>query len=329
MSTSQDKVLIIGDLHISDKYSGRHVDYFRDCIDFLADVTEEIKKNSVTHLILTGDLVGRTTEKNFQSREALLYFMQVLQVWNQLTHNQVYACRGNHDMGQHLTDFEVVKALGYLKQADYLDLGFIRFHLLNYGDHNRSLTIDPQRYNVAVTHTELHVDGLTSWFFRSKEAVDLASLKNFSGIDLVVGGHIHRPSLRMVSTTIDGHDIQLFYPGNGTRPAYDSNLWDKCYGVLLSSDETQVSLGQVTFQLKPVEESFSSTFDDLANSDTEEEDQPLYDVAQLAEILKQLNDYNLVGEGDYKTQLKRLGGLDQAAVNLALRYIEQVEGEMK
>lgn len=320
---------IIGDLHISDKYSGRHVDYFRDCVDFLSDVTEEIKKNNVTHLFLTGDLIGRTTEKNLQSRDSLMYFMKVLQVWNELTNGNVYSIRGNHDFSEKLTDFEMFVTLGLIKTADYVDVGAIRFHLIDYGDHERSITVDDSKYNVAIMHTNLQIEGVTTWFIGGKDGVELSSLENLYGVDLVVAGHIHTPSLRLVTTSIKDRDISLFYPGNGTRPRYEPNIWDKCYGVLFSTDGVDVQLGQVEFKLKPSHEVFRSTYEDIREVDEVIDDAPLFDIEQLSEILQQLNDYNLIGEGDYKSQIIKLGGIDKEAVDLALSYIEKVEAEMK
>lgn len=320
---------VVGDLHISDKYSGRHVDYFQDCIDFLNQITDEIKKNKVTHLILLGDLIGRTTEKNLQSRDTLMYFMKVLQVWNELTDGNVYSIRGNHDFSEKLTDFEMFVTLGLIKTTNHLDVGSIRFHMLDYGAHDRQIEVDPELYNVALMHTELHVEGTTNWFFRSKEGVDLSSLENLYGVELAIAGHIHNPSVRMVQTSIKDKDISLFYPGNGTRPKFDANIWTKCYGVLFNTTEEDVSIGQIEFQLKEGHEIFRNTFEDIPEEDEEVTNAPMFNIEQLSEILQQLNDYNIMGEGDYKSQVVKLGGLDKDAVELALQYIEIVEGEMK
>lgn len=320
--------LVVGDLHISDKYSGRHVDYFQDCVDFLTDITKQMEQHHVTHLFITGDFVGRTTEKNLKSRDAFLYFLKVLQVWNNMTDGHVYSNRGNHDISETLTDFDCFESLGFVRVPSHVDMGAIRFHLLNYGEHDRQIEVDDSKYNAVIAHSELHVDGLTSWFFRSKEAVDLATLDNLYGADIVIGGHIHTPSVRMVTTQIRDREVSLFYPGNGTRPKYDQNLWTKCYGVLFSTDGENVSLGQVEFTLKPVDQVFRSTFDDYPE-EQDDSQAPVFNVDQLAEILQQLNNYNLIGDGDYKTQVVKLGGLDKDAVDLALKYIAQVEGEMK
>lgn len=324
------KAMIVGDLHISDRYSGRHVDYFRDCTEFLAMVTEEMEKNQVTHLILTGDLIGRTTEKNLQSRDSLLYFMKVLQVWNQMTNGNVYSIMGNHDISQKLTDFQLFVSLGLIKKADYLDIGAVRFHMIDYGDYKRQITLDESKYNVAVMHTNLQIEGVTNWFRGGNDGVELSSLENLYGVEFVVAGHIHDPSIRVVETSIRDKSIQLFYPGNGTRPRYDRNLWDKCYGLIFETDANDdVSLATVEFKLRPVEDVFQSTFDDIEEDEEVIGDAPVINIEQLSEILEELKNYNILGETDYKTQIIKLGGIDKEAVDLALHYIELVEGEMK
>jgi predicted phosphodiesterase len=322
------KALVVGDLHVSDKYSGRHVDYFRDCVEFLQQITDEMENNKVTHLFLTGDLIGRTTEKNLQSRDSLLYFMKVLQIWNQMTNGHVYSNRGNHDFAKNLTDFEFFVSMGLIKTDDFVDVGAVRFHLIDWGDHTRAVTISEDKYNVAIMHTNLQVEGITTWFRGGNDGVELSTLENLYGIEFVIAGHIHNPSIRVVETSIRDKSVQLFYPGNASRPRYEPNIWEKCFGVLFDTDDKDVSLGQVEFKLRPQNEIFQSTYDDLEEEDLVD-DAPTFNIEQLSSILDELKNYNILGEADYKTQVIKLGGIDKEAVELALNYIEKVEGEMK
>lgn len=320
--------LIIGDLHISDKYSGRHVDYLRDCIEFCKQITDEIVKRNVTHLFLTGDIFGRTTEKNLQYRETLLLMMQQFKQWNELTNGNVYSARGNHDYNDTLTDFEVFVSMGFIKTADYVDVGAIRFHLIDYGEHNREIDLDENLYNVAIMHTNLQIEGITTWFQGGNDGVELSSLENLYGVELVVAGHIHNPSVRLVTTSIRDKDISLFYPGNGTRPKYDVNIWNMCFGVMFETDGVDVNMATIEFKLRDGGEIFNKTYDEV-EEDEIITDEPMFDIEQLSEIMQQLNDYNLLGEGDYKSQIIKFGGVDKEAVDLALGYIDKVEGEMK
>lgn len=326
------RILTVGDPHISDRYSGRHVDYFRDCTEWLDQVTAKIIEHKVTHLIVTGDWIGRTTEKNLQLRETLLYMIKVLQKWNELTNGNVYSITGNHDIAEKLTDYQIFVSMGLIKTGLDLDINQIRFHLMDYGDHEREITVAEDKFNVAIMHTELHVEGQTNWIFHSKEGVFLSSLENLKGVNFVVAGHIHTPSQRTVVTSIQGSDISLFYPGNGTRPSYDAHIWEKAFGVLFLTDDSGVDLQQIEFNLRPAGEIYQRVFDDVASDeeDTETEvNNSSFSVEELGDILKQLTDYHLIGEGNYKEQIKKLGGVDETAVSLALDYIERIEMEMK
>lgn len=323
--------MVIGDLHFSDKYSGRHVDYFQDCIDFLEEVIKEVKNRKVTHIFFTGDLIGRTTEKNLQSRDSLMFFMKYLQLLNTLTNGNVYSVEGNHDKSQKLTDFTMFVSLGLVKKANFVDVGGVRFHLVDYGEQTRPIDVDPEKYNVAITHTDLRIEGLTTWYRGGNDWVELSSLENFYGVDFVVGGHIHNPSPGVVETSIKDKSIKLFYPGNATRPRYEKDLWDECYSLLFPTDDAgDVSVDIIRHKLKPVEEVFQLVYDDI-EEDPEDlgEESHTFNIEHLAQILEELKSYNLLGETDYKTQIVRLGGIDKDAVDLALQYIETVEGEMR
>lgn len=322
-------MLFIGDLHISDRFSARHKNYLQLCIDFLQDVTKSIEENKVTHLFLTGDLVGRTTEKNFQSRQTLLYFIKVLQNWNDLTNGNVYTLRGNHDIGKSLTDFDFLVSIGLLKLADYVDVGSVRVHLLNYGEHNRQISVDKDKYNIALTHADIHVEGLTTWFYRSKEAVELAYMENLYGVDMVIGGHIHTPSEKIVETMIRDKPIQLVYPGNGTRPKLEKRLWNHCFGILVDSTDEDVSVGSILYELPDYHEVFEFLDVEVGEDGLIVDDSPTFSIEELSDILETLKNYNLVGDTGYKAQLIKLGGLDKEAVDLALAYIEKVEEELK
>lgn len=331
--SSKFKPLIVGDLHISDKDSPRHRNYFESCTNFLNDITETIRREEITHLFLLGDLVGRTTEKNFQRRETMLYFSRVLQLWNSLTGNNVYAVEGNHDRGRVLTDFQFFVELGLIKTPRTLDVGCTRFHFIAYGEHTRKIEFSEDHYNVALMHSHLTVDGQTTWLPRTDEEIELSTLHNLEGVEMVICGHIHEPSFRPVKTAIRGKEITLFYPGCGTRPKYERKIWDKVFGVVFHITDDMVDLSQVEFQLEPAETFFSNFLSDEeveALADAESDlDRPSFDMDELLSILKELKDYNLMGEADYKTHLLRMGALDKEATDLAMKYIEDAEGVLK
>lgn len=323
----ESRVLVIGDLHISDRYTGKHKDYLENCFEVLEMITESIKERKITHLIALGDWIGiGMREKNLRKRESLLRLMQVLMEWNTLTNNNVYSLRGNHDIGAKLTDFDLFIELGLLKNVNQLDIQLARFHMFNYGEETRKIDVDENMYNIGLFHTNLLIEGETTWY-RGGVGVELSTLDNLYGVDFAIAGHIHNPSLRIVSTSIRDRDITLFYPGNLTRPKYEPNLWEKGYGVVFVINDMNTSADMITYDLKPIDEVFVTTFDE-AEAEVEEMKET-FDIEALSQILEELKTFNISGGMDYHSQIKQVAGIDKEASNLALKYLDLVEEEFK
>ena len=324
---SEQRVLIIADTHISDRYQGKHKDYLENCFYCLNLITESIKSNKITHIAALGDWIGiGLNEKNLRNRESLLRLINVLKEWNDLTNGNVYTLKGNHDIGNKLTDFEFIESIGLFKNIQELNVGSARFHMFNYGEETRKIDVDENLFNIGLFHTNLLIEGETTWY-RGGVGVELSTLENLYGVDVAVAGHIHNPSPRMVSTSIRDRDITLFYPGNLTRPKFEKNLWDKAYGMLFKIDDTNVVADMITYNLKPLDEVFVKTFDEA--EEELEEMRETFDVEALAEILAELKTFHISGGMDYHSQISKVAGIDKEAASLALTYLEQVESEFK
>lgn len=321
-----DKILIIGDLHISDRFSGRHKDYLENCFDCLDMIEKSIVDNKITHLICLGDWIGiGLAEKNLKERRSLLRLIQVLQKWNKLLNGNVYSLKGNHDIGKNMTDYDFFITMGLLKNVSQLDIGSCRFHMFNYGEETRPIVVDSDKYNVGCFHTNLLIEGLTTWY-RGGVGVELSSLKNLYGISMAVAGHIHNPSLRLVSTSIGDSDISLFYPGCPTRPRLEPNMWETCYGVIFTTNELDTQMDVITYELKPLEEIFTTLEEDPSKEEDDEETVP-FDLEALNEILNELQYFNVNSGQDYVSQIKRVAGIDKTAADIALKYLENAESE--
>ena len=322
----ENKILVIGDLHISDRFSGRHKDYLENCFDCLDMIEKSIVEHEITHLICLGDWIGiGLAEKNLKERRTLLRLIQVLQKWNKLLNGNVYSLRGNHDIGKNMTDYDFFVTMGLLKYVPQLDIGSCRLHLFNYGEETRPIVVDNDKYNVGCFHTNLLIEGLTTWY-RGGVGVELSSLKNLYGISMAIAGHIHNPSMRLVSTSINDSDINLFYPGCPTRPRLEPNMWEKCYGVVLTTNEFDTQMDVITFDLKPLEEVFT-TLDEDPSIDEENEETIPFDLEALNEILNELEYFNVNSGLDYDSQIRRFAGLDKVAADIALEYLERAESQ--
>ena len=312
---------MIGDLHISDRFSGRHVDYFQNCLDCLDMIEKSIIDNNITHLLCAGDWIGiGLAEKNLKDRKSLLLLIQILQRWNKLLNGNVYSLRGNHDIGKNMTDYDFFVSIGLLKNVQELDLGSCRFHMFNYGEETREVHIDETKFNIGFFHTNLLIEGLTTWY-KGGVGVELSSLKNLKGISTAIAGHIHNPSMRMVSTSIDDCAIDLFYPGCPTRPRLEPNMWDSCYGVVCTITDELTTMDLITYKLKPIKDVFVELKED-DNDDILDDETVPFDLDTLNDILSELSLFNVNAGQDYTSQIK-------VAADIALNYLEKAESEFK
>jgi len=331
--SDEKRVLIFGDLHLSDRFSGHHVDYLENCFYCLNKITEAIKEYKATHVVCLGDWTGQgPSEKNLKKRPNLARVINILQEWNRLTNDNVYSLRGNHDIGRNMTDYDLFITCGYLKNVKQLDIESLRLHFFDYGEENREIEIDEDKFNVGCFHSNLLVEGETTWYSAaSKErgGVELSSLYNLKGLSNAISGHIHNPSIRMVSTSIGDSNIDLFYPGCPTRPRMEQNMWDRCYFVLLKTNSFTTSMDTLPFDLKP----YSEIFTDLIMDEETDKDnelaagKPIMDISLIGEMMNDLHELNLTNGQDYTSQIKRVAGLDKVAADIALEYLEKAEEE--
>ncbi|MNV70492.1 hypothetical protein D3C71_1634620 [compost metagenome] len=81
--------------------------------------------------------------------------------------------------------------------------------------------------------------------------------------------------------------------------------------------------------MRPASEIYCDVYDDI---DPDDEDSDIMgavvNIEQLSVILEQLKNYNILGSLDYRDQIISLGGVDKEAVDIALKYIEEAEGDL-
>ena len=318
------KILFIGDLHISDAYVATHEDYWGECEQIICRITDIIRTHKITHLVLTGDLIG-LREKNFKQRECLMYFMMALRKWGELTHGNVYSLIGNHDAGGKTTDFELLENTNFIKTTrtlnqNYLDVENLRIHFINYGEEYNPLTIGSGS-NVAVTHADIQVTGKTTWWYPSQVRFELGTMSHWKGVEMVLAGHIHNPSPRIVTTDIEGKNCDLLYLGCPLRPRKGDN-WSSVYGVICETSDTATEVNILEISLP--ENVFTKTTEDIPE---DVETLEVTRVEELAAILNTLSKYKLNTDDDVEGQIRRFSGVDTEAMNLALEYYEAVKSK--
>jgi predicted phosphodiesterase len=322
----EKRVLIVGDLHISDRFTGRHKDYLQNCFDCLDMIEKSIVENKVTHLICLGDWIGiGQAEKTLRKRSNLMRLLLVLKRWNDMLDGNVYSLKGNHDIGGNTTDFDLMVTLGYLKNVDKLDIDGCRIHMFNYGEETRQIEIDDNKSNIGCFHSNLLIEGETTWY-RGGVGVELSSLDNLYGISMAIAGHIHNPSPRTTKTSIRDMGVSLIYPGCPTRPRLEPNMWDTTLGVILKIEGNIVLPDYIRYKLKPYEEIFNEVIQEADMLGEDAETLP-FDMDSIGDILGQLQYYGINDGKDYVSQIKKVAGLDKPAADIALKYIEDAEAE--
>ena len=319
------KILFIGDLHITDSYVATHKDYWSECVDIIGKITNIIKDRGITHLILTGDLVG-LREKNFKQRDSLMFFMMTLKRWNELTGGNVYSLIGNHDIGGKTTDFDLFENIGLVKTTrtlnqNHIDFKNLRLHLINYGDEYNEIKIGTGS-NIAVTHADIQVTGKTTWWYPSQTRFELGTMSHWKGIEMIIAGHIHNPSPHMVTTDIEGKNCDLIYVGCPTRPR-KGDSWSSVLGVICDVTDTTTTADVIEIALP--NDVFTPTTDDIDEEEINSTE--VTRVEELAAILNTLSKYKLNSDDDIEGQIRKFSGIDTEAMKLALQYYETVKNK--
>lgn len=325
--SSNKRVAFIGDLHFYDGPARAHKDYFANCKTCLDAYTKEFVDSKPDYIFLTGDIVG-LSERVLRTRVGLSILIAYLQKWSEICNGNLYSIAGNHDYtkGSHLSDFDLLTQLGIIKTAKYIDINALRVHLIDYGKEQEPISLDKSKHNIALMHADLQIDGLTTWYHAGSDSIQLASLKNLKGIEYVLAGHIHNPSPRVVSCSIEDENCCLLYLGNASRPKRKDTWTGVWIAYADCSDTGAVTLGN-TKSMKLTEP--TDIFVEKIISDTEDtdiiEDAPVVDIELLTQILDELSPAMMGSHLDYREQVRRLAGIDKNAAEIAITYLDNAD----
>ena len=324
-------VMVLGDLHFSDIYTGRHKGYLENCFWCLSRITEKIKEKAPAAVVLLGDLIG-WVETNIKDRQVFSMFCKVLRDWNQLC--PVYAVRGNHDLKgypdfQFLADFGLIitsSACGgyfdyYANESQ--EVPEVRFHMVDYKCEDKALKLATNgASNIVLAHNNFTISGVTNWY-NEHDGIELGMIQNFSGVDMVISGHIHNPSPEIYAATMPNNEsCMLFYPGCPCRPIKDNNMYDSCWFVFIryDADDGQTNIDTETFELRPASEVFYAPEEFITDKSAEEIQEEVRRDA-LKEVLGDLLTYRM-NTGDPVEQIKRIPNASDEAKKIAIDYLQ-------
>ena len=321
------KVLVYGDLHLSSTYEGQHINYLEECYSNMEKIATEVKNTNASAVMFLGDLIG-VKERNIHDRRMLKEVLSFFITLNGITNRNVYSVRGNHDTGDY-PDFDLLKGLGLLKTPEYVDyIGGgrteVRFHFVDYGHEKDKIYLNEDCSNVLLCHNDIQVPGVTTWY-KAKDGVILASQNNWAGVDMVIAGHIHNPSVQNINITLsDGESvISLFYPGSPSRTA---ERFDDCYYIVFeyNKEEDVTDFDAKMFGLKKASEVFYPkekfiTEDDMSNEERQAE--------SLKSIVSEIMGSRVMS-GDLFHQIKIMPGASERAKNIACEYLQRAIDSM-
>lgn len=331
-------VLIIGDLHFSDVFKGRHRDYLSNCFWALGKISAKVREMQPSAVVLLGDIVG-WNETNVKNRQVFAALCKELKEWNSVC--PVFSVCGNHDIKGY-PDFLFLAELGMLKTSsscggyfDYYgyegqDKPEVRFHMVDYKTEDKHLDlIEDGSSNIVLAHNNFTIDGITTWYAQH-DGIELGMQQNFSGVDIVISGHIHNSSPEIVSATMaGGRECMLFYPGCPTRPIRIQDVYDSCWFVEVkyNPESKDTEINPHKFELPPVSEIF---YDDDEFIEEKTEDELAEEVRKeaLHDILEDLLQYRM-GTGDPISQVMRIPNASDEAKAKAVEYLNYAFGADK
>lgn len=322
-------VMIVGDLHFSDVFTGKHIAYLENCFWCLSQITKKLEEKKPCALVLEGDIIG-WVETNIKDRQVFSMFCKVLRDWNRIC--PVYAVRGNHDMKGY-PDFQFLSEFGLIITSATCDGYFdyyasegqevpeVRFHLVDYKCEDTPLNLATNgASNIVLAHNNFTINGVTTWY-NEHDGLELGMQQNFTGVDMVISGHIHNPSPEIYAAQMpNGEQCMLFYPGCPTRPIKDGNMYESCWYVFIKYNGSETDIDTEEFKLKPSSEIFydSETF---VNEKTEEEINEELRKENLKDVLSDILKYRMTS-GNPIDQVMNIPNASEEAKKIATDYLQ-------
>lgn len=324
-------VMIIGDLHFSDVYTGKHLNYLENCCWVLNQITQKVEEKKPTALVLGGDIIG-WAETNIKDRQVFSMFCRTLKRWNEIC--PVYCVRGNHDIKGY-PDFLFLAEFGLIITSSMCDGYFdyygyegqenpeVRFHIVDYKDEDRQLNLATGNVsNIVLGHNNFTINGLTTWY-SAHDGIELGMMQNFCGVDMVISGHIHNPSPEIYQTQMpDGNSCMLFYTGCPSRPIREQNNYDSCWYVFVeyTTENQSTDINTEQFKLKPASEIFYAN-DTFVNEKSEDEIAEEIRKEALHDVLGDLLKYRM-NTGNPIDQISRIPNASEEAKQVASSYLQ-------
>lgn len=257
-----EKILVVGDNHLSSSNRSNHTDYSQEGIEALEYIVKIIKEHNITHYIGLGDIAYGKFDLAFRAKIDQLYSDRY-----NLLNGKVYELRGNHDITMKgISEWEYYNTHrklinnfdGIVNVSDgysYYDIDGLRVHLVDYGAEDCELVIRDGCSNIAFTHNYFRFkDSIMPNFGKS---IELDTKENWFGVDAIMCGHIHNNITIKGTMTKDGvgKEIIVYYPGNLIRTDYLQDM-PSCGEALIITNGESVTFEKVSIPWWSEEKAF-------------------------------------------------------------------------
>lgn len=307
------KILVYGDIHLSSKNYGAHKDYPNESLGLFKNVTKTAQEVNATHIIGTGDIsYGR-----FNTLEYRMAVEEQLEIQFRLTGGNRYELKGNHDSATYgMTEYEYYVNKGLIKPSTNIQIGNLNLSMVNHNEHRKVGIIPPEegKTNIVLMHDYFKFEN--SQMPNYGEPYILDYFEPWFGVDIILGGHIHRMEAINGYIIKNGksHHCACIYLGCPCRPSYsEGNMQDKGYYTLIKVYDAAeasangiepVQVEMIEFELASIEDTFNIG---LRESEKERLEKKRVDVTDIAQRLAGHN--NVLGEPVDK--VKALTGVNE------------------
>lgn len=291
MAVELEKILVYGDLHLSSRQYGAHLNYPKETLWVLQTITNVAVQVNATYIAGSGDF----SFERFKSLEYRELVEQELEKQYKLTNGNRYEIKGNHDTaGYGMTEYEYYIRKGLLKPSTNLTIGQLNFSMVDFNTHNTTdVLIDEDKYNIILMHDFLKFKN--SQIADYGKAIDIDEFEKWYGVDYIIGGHIHSSEVLdgLMVKTVEGqpfgHRVVIDYLGSMPRPAYREGHMDELGHMALITvfDNGDVKYDRLDIQLLPINECFNLDLKELELAKKIEKEKRV----DISDIVHQLDEH--------------------------------------
>lgn len=287
MANVKYRIGVCGDLHLSSKNYGGHVNYPEESLHYFQMMSTLIQQYGMTHFIYTGDF----TYGRFNTLEYRNDVENELQKQHKLLDGRLWVVKGNHDSASYgMTEYEYYLERKYFKGSEKLDFGSkLTIDMRDYGDLS-GVDLTDGKDHILMTHGYFTFKNSNLPNFGASTVLD--DKHDWCGIKFILCGHIHEE--HMIKGIIsDGKGMAahcaVHYLPCLARPSYhgEDTPVKGCIDIIDVYDDDTYNICTLTIDLLPIEESF-----DIARINSEKEHKEALKV-NLSDVVTNLNTHKI------------------------------------